>query len=202
MNHIGVTEAVIATSGVSLKWVKNTLFSDKSYLEIDSMASDTNPGSGNVFFYPHLSGSTSPYWKSEAKGCIYGITLSTESGDVIRSVLEGISYQIRINLEVMEEMGIPINEIRVFGGGTKSVIWCKIIADITGKPVSTLYTAEAANLGAALIAAYGAGLYESPFGALSKISPVSHVYEPNSEINRLYNGYYLEYKAMQEKLLK
>ena len=196
-----ILEAVIGTAGVSLKWMKNSLFKEKSYPEIDKAVGSVSPGSGGIFFYPHLEGATSPYWKPEARGFIYGLSISTSSDELLRALYEGIAYQIRANIEVMEQFSPKIEEIRVFGGGSKSDVWCGIIADITGIPVSVLYTSETANLGAAVIAGIGCGIYKDYDNVLSRIKLVEKTYTPDKSNMKTYSEYYGRYCRIQKKIL-
>ena len=197
-----IVEAVIGTSGVSLKWMKETFFTGNTYSELDRMVEDSSIGANNIFFYPHLQGATSPYWNSEARGFIYGMSLSTTREDMIRSLYEGIAFQIRANLEVMEKMGAEINEIRVFGGGSKSDIWCKIIADVTGKIVHVLYTSEIANLGAAIIAGVGSGIYKNFDAAISEIDLVKKSFKPITTNKECFDAFYKKYIEIQNRNLK
>lgn len=196
-----ILEAVISTAGVSLKWIKNTLFKEESYPEIDKIVEGVLPGAGGVFFYPHLEGAASPYWKPGSKGFIYGLNISTSSGELLRALYEGVAYQIRANMEVIERLGRKPEEIRLFGGGSKSGIWCRIIADITGIPVSTLYTSETANLGAAIIAGIGCGMFESGDNILSQIKLVEKTYLPDKTEKEKYSAFYERYCKIQKKVL-
>ncbi|RCX19980.1 xylulokinase [Anaerobacterium chartisolvens] len=196
-----VLEAVLTTSGVGLKWLKNTFFSDKSYREIDEAVESVPPGSGRVFFLPHMEGASSPHWKPTAKGLIYGLGLSTSANEILRSLYEGVAFQIRENIGVLEEMGQDIRELRVFGGGAKSGVWCRIIADVTGKDVSILCTNEAANLGAAVIAGTGSGIYGGFEDLLSRIKIIEKTYKPGKEAAEIYRKAYLEYREIQNKIL-
>jgi len=195
-----VMEGVISTSSVSLKWLKDTFFMDCSYTELDNMATDTNEIPANVFFYPFLGGMSSPNWYEEAKGTFYGINLSTTRGEMIKSVMEGIAYQIRCNLEVMKTNHNIINEIMVFGGGAVSDLWCQIISDITDKDVKTLFTAETASLGAAILAGLGCGLF-SGIEEIEKNICVRKVFKPRKHMVKAYNEKYFDYITMQARIM-
>lgn len=195
-----VSEAVLATSGVCLKWIRDTFFADKSYAQIDDVAEDVPAGSRGVFIYPHFEGAGSPYWKSDERGFIYGISLSTSGDDVLRALYEGIAYQIRVNIEVLEELGTIVREIRVFGGGSRSSTWCRIIADVTGKDVCILYTSETANLGAAVIALKGSGI--GGFGeSFNENRLVTNVFKPDETVHKVYDVAYRRYIELQNKLI-
>jgi len=79
----------------------------------------------------------------------------------VKSVFEGVAYQIRENLDAMEKSNMAVRELRLFGGGSKSKVWCQIIADVTGKKVTVPYTPETACVGAAILAGLGAGMFSN-----------------------------------------
>ena len=99
-------------------------------------------------------------------------------------------------------MGAEINEIRVFGGGSKSDIWCKIIADVTGKIVHVLYTSEIANLGAAIIAGVGSGIYKNFDAAISEIDLVKKSFKPITTNKECFDQFYKKYIEIQNRTLK
>ena len=198
--HNWILETSLATTGASLKWMRDTLFPDKSYREIDAIVEGAAPGSNSVFFYPHLEGASAPYWDPDSRGFICGLSLTAAQGDILRSLYEGIAYQIRANLEIMGQLSQSVKEIRVFGGGSKGAVWLQIISDVTGLPVKTLFTGEAANLGAAEIA--GRHLKEAADSPLMKgTDRISRVFYPDNRLLTIYTGYYERYLAMQRKVL-
>ena len=191
-----ILEAVIGTSGAALKWLGGIL--EAGYDDMCRLTEKSPPGSNGLFFYPHFTGAASPYWKEEARGAFYGITLNTDKPDMIRSLLEGIAFQIKINIGVAEEItGTEIKEIRLFGGGSKSALWAQMIADITGKPVSVLYTPEVANVGAAMLAAKGVGAVAD----ISDKQLIRNEYKPDNELAGRYEEIYENYLAVQAKML-
>lgn len=182
-------ETVVGTAGVAFKWLKNTMFENLSFRDLDVKAEQAAPGSSGVMFFPHLSEDTG----GSAKGAFMGMSLQTKPDDIIRSVLEGISYQINMHIKNMERIGAIGNEIRIFGGGAKSDIWCQIIADVTGKKVVVPRTNETANLGAAIIAGIGAGVFQDFEDAYRIAGGISKEYMPNLENKELYGKLYEKY---------
>lgn len=153
-----VLEGVVSTCGAGLKWLKSTIFSDCSYCEIDNLASTSPLGSSGVRFTPHFAGASSPHWQSNCKAAISGITLSTTKADISRSILEGVAFEIRENIEVFRKLSNnEISAFKVFGGGTGSDIWNQIIADITGIDLTTFESPDIANYGAAILAFEASG---------------------------------------------
>ena len=189
-----ILEAVIGTSGAAFKWMRN-LF-EMGYDDMCRLAEQSQPGANGVYFYPHFTGAGSPYWKENAKGSFHGITLNTGKADMIRSLLEGIAFQIKINIDTAQEITkTKINEIRLFGGGSKQAFWVRMIADVTGLPVSRLYTPEVANVGAALLAAKGAG------AGISNDKLIQSIYNPHTKERDKYSEILKEYMKIQSKLI-
>lgn len=188
-----VLESVAGTTGASLKWLRDTLLEGMGYTDLTACAAQSAPGSGGVCFYPHMEGAGSPYWDSSARGGLQGLSLSTSRADIARAVLEGVAYQIAVNLGIHEEItGTAVREIRLFGGGAKSALWRRIIADVTGREIAVPYTSETANLGAAMLAGLGADACALPPGG--RVQPDMAEHARCAE--RM--GAYLE---MQEKIL-
>ncbi len=151
-----VTEGVINTAGACLRWLRDIMFLGEDYQTIDREVIEARESGSSVTFYPYLNGPTSPDYYKDAKGCFYGLTLANKRGDLAAAVLEGVAYQIRIMLEAMNAYG-TVDTLVLFGGGSKSKLWCQIIADITGLEILVPSTAEAAGAGAAMLAAKAAG---------------------------------------------
>ena len=196
-----IMESVIGTSCISLKWMKTTLFEHMEYAEMDRIAESSVPGANGLFFYPHMEGASTPYWRNDIKGFMYGLSLSTSRGDMVRALLEGIGFQIRANIEVHEEInGDSIDEIRIFGGGSNSELWCRLIADITGKTVSTLYTSEIANLGAVILAGTGIGIFRDSEEVLSRIQLIKKQWKPDQYVMEKYSKVFAGYLEIQSKI--
>jgi xylulokinase len=193
-------ETVVSTTGACYKWLKETLFQNLSYADMDSIAAKAKPCSNGLFFYPHFSGATSPHWQLDTKGFFYGFTLGTKTEDIIQSILEGVAYQIRTNLQICENLDRPKSSITVFGTGSSSVVWCQIFADVTNKKVVALFSPDAAGLGAAKLAF---DLVEGKEAVYfdEEIFRDCRVYTPNLTNVAKYNEFYKEYIRIEEKML-
>ena len=194
-------EGVVGTAGGAFRWMRETLFPATAYKTLDEMAADSFPGSNGVCFYPHLSGAGSPHWRADVLGAFLGLTLATEPGDVVRSVLEGVTFQIRANLEVLESLGITIEKLILFGGGAQSSLWPQIISDVTGKPVEVMESVDVATWGACILAGTGARLLtEGDLEQPTTKGKQSHFF-PRSEYVRRYDKIYHRYRTQEEKLM-
>ncbi len=101
---------------------------------------------------PYFTPSGTPYFDTELAGAMLGLRLSTTRGEFVRALLEGVTYEMRLNLEILQESGCEVRELRAVGGGAKSDLWTQLKADIMGKPVAVLNVTEAVSLGAAMLA--------------------------------------------------
>jgi len=192
-----VTEGVISTAASSLKWLRDTFFPHKSYQELDEMANGAN--TGDLLFYPLLSGASSPHWHRDSCGCYYGFHLNTQPGEMIQALFEGVAFQIRENLEIMQGNESTIRSLRVFGGGARSKPWCQTIADITGLPVFMLNTAETACCGVAMLAGTGVGIFTSLSQAQTVVSVAGRC-DSNPQAKIMYDEKYEKYLAVEKKL--
>ncbi len=181
-------ESVVGTSGVALKWVKNTFFEQHSFKELDELAESAQPGANGVLFLPHLSSDG-----DSCHGTFSGMGLQTQKSDIIRAVLEGIAFEIRLHIESHERLNGKCREIRLFGGGAKSEIWCRIIADITGRDVVLTRTHETGNMGAAILAGLGAGAYKSIHEAAKLMGIEAKRIVPDAPVHESYRPYYENY---------
>ena len=130
---------------------------------------------------PFFSGAAAPFFDPSARGTLTGLDLSTTPAQVIRSIYEGIAFLIRANLEVMEASCAPgARTLRIFGGGSRSDAWCRIIADTVQRPVSALATAESASVGAAILAGTAGGVFADPEDAFRRLV-VRTSYDPRPE---------------------
>ncbi len=191
-----VLESVLPTAGAALKWLRNTLFPNRSYDELGEMAAAAEPGCHGVRFLPHLAGSGSPLWRNDARGAFLGLSLNAGPEDLVRALMEGVAFQLRRNVEAARSLGVGVEALRVFGGGSKSSAFCGIIASATGIPVTAYGDPEVSCLGAAALAARGAGLDAAPFQAGRE---GKRVYEP--ALAPQYNELYQAYSCQEDALL-
>jgi len=195
-----VLEGVISTAGEALKWIQEILNMKGSYQSLNELAQKSLPGSNGIFFLPYLAGISSPDWQPEAKACFWGLNLSTKKNDIIRVVMEGIGFEIKRNISVMEELSGKVEKIRIFGGGAKSNLWLKIISNITGKEMEVFKTTEIASLGVCILAGTGAGIYKNYENALGKLNPPIKRIKPVPADQDVYQEKYQVYQKILLKL--
>jgi xylulokinase len=145
-------------------------------------------------------GAGPPEFDPHARGVIFGLTLSHKRAHVIRAILESIAFMLRRNVELIEELGIEVKEIRSLGGGSRSTLWNQIKADVTSKVVSTLHTEEAASLGVAILAGAADGLFKSIEEGCKAMVHLKDKYNLRSENREVYDKLYKIYSTLYDKL--
>lgn len=183
-----------ATAGIALKWFKDKFCEGMNYDDLNVLAKDIPPGSDGLTFLPYLCGSTMPKYNPDAKGCFYGLTMEHTRGHFIRSIFESISCMLKQSLDYLKT---DCDEIRSMGGASASPLWCQIKADMTGKRLITLKSAETACLGSAILAGVATGVFESIEKASDMAVKVKDIFEPSGTS---YEECYKNYTELDEKL--
>ncbi len=194
-------EGVVSTAGGAFRWLKETLFPEASYDRLAGMASQSLPRRPwRLLLSPPLRGWL-PHWQAETWGAFSGLSLAATAGDIVRSVLEGVSFQIRENLEIMEGMDIPIEELILFGGGAQSPFWSQMISDIADKPVSATGMVDVANWGACILAGAAAGILDGDILTQPEAGDMLGHWSPRPDSVARYDKVYQQYRLFEERLL-
>jgi xylulokinase len=146
--------------------------------------------------YPYFEGAQTPLNDPLAKGLMIGFTLGTQKEDMIRGVLEGITYELRLNINRLEENGIKIDSLKASGGGAKSDLWLQLKADVTGKLIQSLNINEAGCLAASVIAGFGIGKYTTIEEAINEFVKVKKEYYPKEDKFEYYGKRFELYKKI------
>ncbi len=149
---------------------------------LDEADKDPSP----VLILPHFVGSGTPALDPLSKGAILGLTLSTTRGQIVKAIVDSVTYEIKLSIDAIEAAGMAINELRAMGGGAKSPLWLQTKADILGKPVLAMDVSEAPCLGCALLAGVATGRYASIEEAVAAAVRVNRTYEPNPRLQAQY----------------
>lgn len=180
------------------KWWMDEILKTKEYAKeqegIDKL------GENHVFFLPYLMGERSPHNNPNARGTFTGITMDTTREDMTQAVLEGVTFALRDSLEVAKSLGIPITRTKICGGGAKSPLWCKMIANILNLKVDKIESEEGPALGAAMLAAVGCGVYGSVEEIAEKMVKVVDTIEPDPSIAAKYDEKYAQFKQIYPAL--
>jgi xylulokinase len=141
-------------------------------------------------------GERTPHLDPNARGALIGLTASHTRGHVVRAILEGIAFSLKDTFTLFEEMGVPITQIRLGGGGARSALWRQIQADVYGQEVEIVATEEGAAYGAAILAGVGAGQWTSVDAACNEIVQTEKRIAPQPEISQLLQERYAAYRRM------
>jgi xylulokinase len=179
---MGVTQG----AGLSLQWFRNRLAPGADYDALTTEAATAAAGSQGLYWLPYLMGERSPHLDASARGGWVGLTAKHTRADLIRSLLEGVSYSQKDCLDVIEKMDVQAESVRLSGGGARSAFWQQMMADILGKPVSILENQEGSAYGAALLALVGTGEYESVRDVCKSAIREIQTCEPRTEEQKLY----------------
>jgi xylulokinase len=187
------------TGGIVLKWYRDAfcqpemqvgaLSGTDPYDLLGREAAQVSVGADGLVMLPHLQGAMAPEANPRAKG------------HFIRAIMEAIACIVRRNVEVVEELGITVSEVRCLGGGSRSAVWNQIKADLIGRPVLTMENEEAACLGAAIIAGTGVGLFENLSAACARMVKLKGRHEPDPQNARLYSEHYKKYLDLYDSLV-
>lgn len=198
--------ASLETGGVSLDWFKNKIISSDAYREsyevINAEIEKRGPGAGGVLFYPHFAGTTCPTWSKNNRGSFLGLTLFHDKYHLARAVMEGVVYEMRMIVDAYKKAGIEIKKIRLAGGASKSPAWTQMIADVTQIPVIVYENADAAAIGAGMIAAVGSGICKDFEDAVDKFRIKGVEILPDPERKEIYQEQYIRYQEGFRELKK
>ena len=153
-------------------------------------------GENNVFFLPYLMGERSPHNNPNVRAMFIGMSMDTSREDMTQAVLEGVSFGLRDSLEVARSLGIQIERTKICGGGAKSPLWKKMIANIMNMKVDVIESEEGPALGAAMLAAVGCGAYPDVETIAEKMVKVVHTVEPDPELIAKYEEKYQQFKRI------
>lgn len=176
------------------KWWMDGIIGTKAYEE--EQAKITKLGENNVFFLPYLMGERSPHNNPDARGTFIGMTMDTSREDMTQAVLEGVAFAIRDSFEVAKSLGIHIERTKICGGGAKSPLWKKIIANVLNVKVDVIETEEGPAYGGALLAAVACGEFSSIEEATSRVVKVMNTIEPEEELVAKYEEKYNKFKKI------
>ncbi|MDP2982545.1 MAG: xylulokinase [Candidatus Latescibacter sp.] len=168
-------------AGLSLRWFRDTFAPQASFSELDHEAAAVSPGCEGLRFAPYIAGKRSPMLDPSAAGSFTGIRLNHTRGYFARAVLEGVAFELRDSLDVIGQMGIRPHTVILSGGGAKSPLWPKILADVFDLPLALSASEEAACFGTALLAGVGVGAYGDYWKAAELVPKPSQVIEPKSD---------------------
>jgi xylulokinase len=193
---MGVTQA----AGLSLQWARNQIAPGSSYDELMGEAASASAGSQGLYWLPYLMGERAPHLDPLARGGWIGLTARHSRADLIRAVIEGVSYSQKDCLDIVEGLGIEVSSVRASGGGARSPLWRQILADVFRKRVASLETQEGSAYGAALLALVGTDEYGSVPEACAATIRESDCVVPRAAESALYANGHSVYRELYTAL--
>lgn len=172
---------VMLACGNSVQWASRLLFGASGYDAFNEAASQSPPGARGLTFGPYLTGERSPHVDPDVRGGWMGLDIGHGAADLARAVLEGVSFGLAQNLDLLQSMGAPIDRVRATGGGTRSAIWLEILATMLGMPIEVPETDEGPAYGAALLAGVGIGVWEDVAAACRETVKIARIIEPGKD---------------------
>lgn len=195
---------VVLSAGGSLRWFRDALCPAEKTVAIETgrdpyeyitgAAEHIPPGAEGLIFLPYLSGERTPHKDPYARGAFIGLSLKHTRAHMARAVLEGVAFAMRDSLEIIREMGVPIEQVRASGGGARSALWRQIQADVNKTPLVTTNIDEGPAYGAALLATVETGLYKSVEEACDAIIKVKEECGPDGANGKTYEVWFKEYQ--------
>ena len=193
---MGVTQG----AGLSLQWFRNQLAPGAEYDALTAEAAGAPAGSHGLFWLPYMMGERTPHLDSTARGGWVGVTAKHTRAELVRSLLEGVSYSQKDCLDIIEQLGVAVESVRASGGGARSTFWRQLLADIFSKRVVTLASQEGSAYGAAILAMTGTGAYGSvPEACRAVICEVESVL-PRPHESQLYRRGHEVYRTLYPSL--
>ena len=178
------------------KWWMDEIIGTKDYGKEQEPITDDKLGENNVYYLPYLMGERSPHNNPKAGGTFIGMTMDTTRADMTQAVLEGVAFALRDSFEVAKSLGIDIKRTKICGGGAKSPLWKKMIANILNISVDVIESEEGPGLGGAMLAAVACGEYASVEEAAGKIVKVIDTVEPDPVLAAKYEERYQQFKQI------
>ena len=203
---MGVTQA----AGLSLRWIRDTVCTEEiheaekegvdPYVVMDREAAEAPIGANRLLYLPYLMGERTPHLDPDCRGAFIGLSAMHTRGDMTRAVLEGVCYSLKDCLSVLDEMNVHPDDMKICGGGGKSKLWRKMLADVYGIPVTTIESDEGPALGVAILAMVGAGLYPTVKEACDTIVKAKETVLPDEKNTVRYAKFYDIYKGLYAHL--
>ena len=191
--HYHLMGCMLSAASCNKWWMEDIIGTDEYAKQQEGIV---KLGENHVYFLPYLMGERSPHNNPNARGTFIGMTMDTTRADMTQAVLEGVAFALRDSFEVAKSLGIQIERTKICGGGAKSPLWKKIIANIMNIKVDVIESEEGPALGGAMLAAVACGEYESVEAAAEKLVKVVDTVEPTPEIAAKYEERYQQFKEI------
>jgi len=187
---------VVLSAASCNKWFMDEILQTKDYAGEQAVIDESKLGRNNVFYLPYLMGERSPINDTDARAMFIGMSMDTTRADLTLAVLEGVAFAIRDSVEVARSLGIEIPSSKICGGGAKSPLWKKIMANVLGVKLEIPACEQGPGMGGAMLAMVACGAYESVQAACDAIVKTDSVLEPDAELTARYEAQYKKFKTI------
>jgi xylulokinase len=191
------------SGGAVLRWARDTFARVEKAeaaargLDVyDQLLAEMPAEPTSLMALPHFAPCGPPTFDADSSGVILGLKLETSRGELVKGLLEGVTYYFAEGLDLIAEAGLKVNEYRATGGGAKSDAWLQLTADILGQPICRLQVSECGVLGAAILAGVGAGAFSSAAETAQRCVQVTHTFEPAPARHAIYTERLARYKQL------
>lgn len=178
-----VTGVTLAAAG-SLHWTRDQIFPGTPFDELVHEAQSAEPGCDGLVFLPYLTGERCPYAEPAARGGWIGLTSRHSRAHLVRSVMEGVTFSMGQILDLVRSAGVPVEAVRLGGGGARSTLWRQMLADVMNCPVVTTNTEQGPAFGAAMLGGVGAGIWKSVESAAAEVVQMIETRDPGPDATR------------------
>lgn len=182
------------------KWLMDDILRTKDYAGEQAPITDDKLGTNHVYFLPYLMGERSPINDTNARGAFIGMSMDTSRADMTQAVLEGVAFAIRDSVEVAKSLGIPLASSMLCGGGAKSPLWRRILANVLNMPLTIPASEQGPGMGGAMLAMVACGAYASVEQVCQKLVTVSETVAPDPEIAARYEARYRQFRLIYPAL--
>lgn len=190
---------VMLSAAGSLRWFRDALAPRLAYEDLEDAVRQVPAGSAGLVFLPYLTGERTPHPDPLARGAFVGLTVRHGLGHMARAVMEGVAFGLRDSLELMADL-MDLGEVRASGGGAASEAWLGILASVIGRPIRMVATTESAAHGAAILAAAGSGIFDSPAAGCEAAVRLGPLVEPADTAVAAYDEAYRVYRDLYPDL--
>ena len=178
------------------KWLLEDILGTSNHNAEQSAIREEKLGENHVFFLPYLMGERSPINDTKARGTFIGMTMDTSRADLVQAVLEGVAFAIRDSVEVARSLGITISTSKICGGGAKSALWKKILANVLNCTLEVPVSEQGPGMGGAMLAMVACGEYENVNTCCKKLVSVASTVEPEPEMVAKYEARYQQFRKI------
>jgi xylulokinase len=178
------------------KWLLEDILGTSDHAAEQAAIKEENLGENHTYFLPYLMGERSPINDTNARGTFIGMTMDTTRAELVQAVLEGVAFAIRDSVEVARSLGIVIERSKICGGGAKSMLWKRIMANVLNVTLECPASEQGPGMGGAMLAMVACGAYETVADAVASLVSVAETVEPEAELTALYENRYQQFKKI------